>query len=220
MSKSKTEEEGAKPSKHKLKSICVFGESDVGKDGEFLQAARNLGHEIARRNINFIYGGGIQGLGGSAAISASMSRSQVMGILVNSLDDNKYSIGKELRVSTLPERMGWMLYNAEAFVALPGGLEALDAIFSITYWAKLNFHQKPLGLLNVNGFYDSLLSFLDHAVEQGFIPQTIRRAIISASTADKLIDQLQVYTSSLVKQKDGQSSDNSRNREPDTTLRL
>ena len=116
--------------------------------------------------------------------------------------------------------MGWILYNAEAFVALPGGLEALDAIFSITYWAKLNFHQKSLGLLNVNGFYDGLLSFLDHAVEQGFIPQTIRRAIISASTADKLIDQLQVYTSSLVKQKDGQSSDNSRKREPDITLQL
>ena len=64
---------------------------------------RDLGHEIARRNINFIYNGGIQGLGGSAAISASMSRSQVMGILVKGLDDNKYSIGKELRVSTLPE---------------------------------------------------------------------------------------------------------------------
>ena len=64
-----------------------------------------------------------------------------------------------------------MFYNAEAFIALSSGLEMLDGTSSIAYWAKLNFHKKPLGLLNVNGFFDGLLPFLDHAVEKGFLPQ-------------------------------------------------
>ena len=106
------------------------------------------------------------------------------------LDDKVYSIGNELRVSSMPERMGCMLYNADAFIALPGGLEILEGISSIAYWAKLNFHQKLLGLLNVNSFYNDLLLFLDHAMEHGFIPRVARCAIMSVSTADQLIDKL------------------------------
>ena len=87
------------------------------------------------------------------------------------LDDKNFCIGIELRVSSMHEWMRCMLYNADAFIALLGGLETLEGIFSIVYQAKLNFRQKPLGLLNVNDFYDSLLLFLDHVVEQEFIPR-------------------------------------------------
>ena len=87
------------------------------------------------------------------------------------LDGKSFDIGNELRVSSMPERMGCMLYNTNAFIALPNGLKTLKGIFSIAYWVKLNVRQKSLGLLNVNGFYDSLLLFLDHAMEQGFIPK-------------------------------------------------
>ena len=88
------------------------------------------------------------------------------------------------------EWMECMLYNANAFIALPSGLETLEGISNIAYWTKLNFHQNTLGLLNVNDFYDGLFLFLDHTMEQGFIPRVARYAIMSASTADQLIDQL------------------------------
>ena len=83
-----------------------------------------------------------------------------------------------------------MFYNAETFIALLSGLETLDGIFSIEYWAKLNFHNKLLGLLNVNGFYNGLLSFLVHIVEKGFLPQATCHTIISTSTTNQLIDKL------------------------------
>ena len=209
--------------KCRMKSICIFGESDFCKSEEFLAASKELGVALAARKINFIYGGGVQGLRGSAAISAVTKGSEVLSVTVKELQGQLFSLGQELRVSTLHERMGYMLYTAEAFIALPGGLETLDGISSIAYWAKLNFHKKPLGLLNVNGFYDSLLMFLDLAVEKGFITQATRNTIMAAPTADQLIDQLQAYASQpspLVKLVVGQSSHGSRKQSPDTTLHL
>ena len=204
-------------------SICIFGDTDVGKDADFLIAAQDLGKALAARKINFLYGGGIEGLRGSVAISATMKGSKGLNVRVKELEHHIFSLGQQLQVSSLPERMGRMFYHAQAFIALPGGLETLDGISSIAYWAKLNFHKKPLGLFNVNGFYDHLLSFLDHAVELGFIPQATRRTIISAPTADQLIDQMQLYEPEpdpMLKQIGGQSSDSSRPQDPDTTLRL
>lgn len=220
MSEKKEEKKGITP-KCRFKSICIFGETDFVQDGEFLNAAKELGGALAARKINFVYGGGIQGLRGSVAISATTQGSKCLSVKVKELDGHIFSLGHELQVSSLPERMGRMFYHAEAFIALPGGLETLDGISSIAYWAKLNFHKKPLGLLNVNGFYDKLLSFFDHAVEMEFIPQATRHTIISAPTADQLLDQLQCYEPDLlVKQIGGQPAVSSRKQKPDTTLRL
>ena len=223
MSEGKKEREGERSSKSRFKSICIFGGSNIGKDGGFVKAANELGAALAARNINLVYGGGIQGLKSFAVTSAVVRGSKVLGVLIKNLDDKKFAMGTEIRVLSMPERMGCMLYNADAFIALPGGLETLDGVSSISYWAKLNFHKKPLGLLNINGFYDGLLFFLDHAVEQGFIPQVTRRAIMTASTADQLIDQMESYAPQpdpLLKQIDWQSLDSSKKKEPDTTLRL
>ena len=82
----------------------------------------------------------------------------------------------------MPKQIGCMFYNADTFIALPGNLKTLEGISSIVYWAKLNFHQKLLGLLNVIDFYDDLLLFSDHAVEQGFIPRVVQHAINFTST--------------------------------------
>jgi hypothetical protein len=86
-----------------------------------------------------------------------------------------------------------MFDHADTFIALPSGLGTLEEIFHISSWAHLNIHQKPIGLLNVNGFYDNLLSFLDHVVEQNFLTSSARQIIISAATAEQLIDQLQSF---------------------------
>ena len=217
------EKEKKRTPKHKFNSICVFGESEVGKEREFIAAASEVGNVLAAKKINFIYGGGVQGLRGSAAIHASMNGSRILSVRVKELDRHIFTIGHDFQVSSLPERMGYMFYNAEAFIALPGGLETLDGISSIAYWAKLNFHKKPLGLLNVNGFYDGLLTFLDHAVEKGFLPQATRRTIVSSSNAERLIYKLRTYAPEpdpFVKQMHGQTSNSSQKQKLDTTLRL
>jgi len=86
-----------------------------------------------------------------------------------------------------------MFDHDDAFIALPGGLGTLEEIFHTSSWAQLNIHQKPISLLNVNGFYDHLLSFLDHAVEQNFLTSSARQIIISTTTAEQLINQLQAF---------------------------
>ena len=103
------------------------------------------------------------------------------------------TIGEELQVSTMSDRMNAMFDHADAFIALLGGLDTLEEIFHIFSWAHLNIHQKPIGLLNVNGFYNNLLSFLDHVVEHNFLTSSARQIIISAATAEQLIDQLQSF---------------------------
>ena len=103
------------------------------------------------------------------------------------------TIGNEFQIMSMHERMRYMLLNADAFFALPDGFETFEEIFNIASWTHFNMHKKPLGLLNVNSFYDGLLSFLDHAVEQGSLTQANRRILVSASNADELIDQLQNF---------------------------
>jgi uncharacterized protein (TIGR00730 family) len=91
------------------------------------------------------------------------------------------------------DRLNAMFNHTDGFVALPGGLGTLEEFFHISSWAELHIHHKPIGLLNVNGFYDNLLSFLDQAVEQEFLTSSARQIIISAATAEQLIDQLQSF---------------------------
>jgi uncharacterized protein (TIGR00730 family) len=108
---------------------------------------------------------------GGVSIAAFLGSSQV-GVVLKALADGDIigkTVGEELQVSTMSERLSVMFNHADAFSALPGGLGTLEEIFHIFSWAQLNIHQKSIGLLNVNGFYNTLLYFLDHAVEQQFL---------------------------------------------------
>ena len=106
------------------------------------------------------------------SIAVFLGGSQVLGVVPKALAKGNIigkTIGEELQVSTMSNRMNAMFDHVDAFITLPGGLGTLEEIFHISFWAHLNIHQKPIGLLNVNGFYDNLLSFLDHVVEQNFL---------------------------------------------------
>ena len=159
----------AESSNRKFKIICVFGGTNFGKGKEYLKAAVELGKTLAARKINLVYGGGSLGLRGSVAVTATVAGSSVLGIMLKPLAANRdiigMTIGNEFQVMSIHERMRYMLLNADAFVALPGGFETFEEIFNNVSWTHFNMHKKPLDLLNVNGFYDGLLSFLDHAVE-------------------------------------------------------
>ena len=100
------------------------------------------------------------------------------------------TVGEEMKVSSMHERIAKMFFFADIFIAFPGGLGTLEELFQMASWAQLRIHQKPIGVSNVNDFYDGLLSFLDHAVEQNFMTIKARQIFISASTASELIDRL------------------------------
>ena len=156
-------------SARKFTKICVFCGSSPGKSGEFVEAAETLGKVLAEQKIHLVYGGGSRGLMGCVATTAQNNGSQVLGVIPKALAVGNIvgkTIGDEVQVSSMHERMSIMLMNADAFIALPGGFGTLEEIFQIVSWAQLQIHQKPIGLLNVDGFYNVLLSFLDYAVEK------------------------------------------------------
>jgi len=183
-------------SSHQIKNICVFGGSSPRKEKEFLESANHLGQVLAERKTHLVYGGGSLGLMGGVSIAVFLRGSKVLGVVPKALAKKNLlgkTIGEELQVSTMSERLNTMFKHADAFIALLGGLGTLEEIFHISSWAQLHIHHKPIGLLNVNGFYDKLLSFLDQAVEHEFLTSSARRIIIFAATAEQLIDQLQSF---------------------------
>ena len=183
-------------SSHQIRNICVFGGSNPGKEKELLKSANHLGRVLVERKIHLVYGGGSLRLMGSVSIAAFLGGSQVLGVIPKALAEGDIigkTVGEVLQVSTMSERLSIMFNHADAFITLPGGLGILEEIFHISSWAQLNIHQKPIGLLNVNGFYNTLLSFLDHAVEQQFLTFSARQILISAATAEQLIDELQSF---------------------------
>ncbi|XVF31852.1 hypothetical protein REPUB_Repub17cG0029800 [Reevesia pubescens] len=170
-----------------IKSVCVFCGSTLGNDEEFANIANNLGRVLAARKIHLVYGGGNLGLMGCVATAAHLGGNKVLGVLPRTLAIGNTTgkiVGDEILVSFIHECINIMIANADAFIALSGGFETLEQIFQIASWSQLNIHQKPIGMLNVNGFYDSLFSFLDHAGEQKFISQTTRQILVIATTPE------------------------------------
>ncbi|XVF31695.1 hypothetical protein REPUB_Repub17cG0014200 [Reevesia pubescens] len=146
-----------------IKSACIFCGSNPGKDEEFLKVTNNLGQTLAERKIHLVYGRGNIGLMGCVATAAQLGGSQNLGIIPRALARRNIigkTIGNEILVSCMHERMNIMMENADAFIALPSGFGALEEIFQIASWAQLNIHKKPIAVLNVNGFYDVCFFFL------------------------------------------------------------
>ncbi|XVF31726.1 hypothetical protein REPUB_Repub17cG0017100 [Reevesia pubescens] len=134
----------------------------------FLKIANNLGRTLAERKIRLVYGGGSIGLMGCVAKATQLGGSQNLSIIPRALARRniiRKTIGSEILVSCMHERMNIMIENADDFIALPAGFGTLEEIFQIASWAQLNIHKTPIGVLNVNGFYDSLFPFFDQAVE-------------------------------------------------------
>ncbi|KAL6514294.1 hypothetical protein OROMI_034306 [Orobanche minor] len=154
----------ASSSVYSLHSVCVFAGAAPGRNPNFLSAANHLGVVLAANKINVVYGGGSASLMGRVATSAFLGEVKVLGVIPRQLGELPVVgpiVGDELRVSNIQDRMISMLHNADAFIALPGGFGTLDELFQVVSWAQLNIHRKPIGLLNVDGFYDGLLAFTD-----------------------------------------------------------
>ncbi|XVE91192.1 hypothetical protein DITRI_Ditri20bG0134600 [Diplodiscus trichospermus] len=162
-------------SARQVKNICVFCGINPGKNEKFVEAANNLGRVLAKRKIHLVYGGSSLGLMGCVSTVAYVGGSQLLGIIPIAIAEGNFAgktIGEELRVLTMQDRIWKMLDNFDAFIALLGGIGTLEENFQIASWGQLNIHHKPISLLNVDDFFNSLLSFLDHVGEQNFIPHS------------------------------------------------
>jgi uncharacterized protein (TIGR00730 family) len=155
-----------------MNSLCVYCGSSLGNKPVYAQAAREMAHEMVNNNIALVYGGGNVGLMGVIADEVMRLGGEVTGIIPKALMDKEVghtSLTRLHIVKDMHERKAMMAELSEGFVAMPGGIGTLEELFEIFTWAQLGLHEKPLGLLNVDGFYDGLIAFLKHVVAQGFL---------------------------------------------------
>ncbi len=180
-----------------LRQICVFCGSSPGAGPEYVQTAQALGRTLARRNITLVYGGARVGLMGLMAKAALNAGGQVIGVIPKSLVDMEVAypeISVLHIVATMHERKSMMAELSDGFIALPGGLGTIEEFFEVLTWAQLGFHQKPCGVLNIGGYFDLMLSFLDGAVRQEFIEPAHREMILEDSAIDGLLAKFERYT--------------------------
>jgi uncharacterized protein (TIGR00730 family) len=179
-----------------IRRICVFCGSNTGSDPLYVDAARGLGQLLAREGVALVYGGGSVGLMGEVADSVLGSGGEVIGVIPHALWARE--VGHrgltDLRiVETMHERKAMMADLADAFIALPGGLGTLEEIFEIWTWAQLGLHSKPLGFLDVNGFYAPLMQFLDRAVRERFLRDQHRAIAIIEPEAETLLKRFDTW---------------------------
>lgn len=175
------------------RSFAVYCASADGSRPGFLSDARRIGEEIASRSHTLVYGGGSRGLMGAVANGALSRGGRLEGVITRQLVDKEVAhpeAHEMLVVETMHERKALMAARADAFVVLPGGLGTLDELFEVFTWAQLGLHQKPIGLLNTDGFFDTLLAFLDRAASDGFLRLNHRAYLSLDNDASRLISTL------------------------------
>jgi uncharacterized protein (TIGR00730 family) len=176
-----------------LRSICVFCGARPGRRPEYASEAQALGRLIAARGLSLVYGGGRVGLMGLIADAALAQNGAVVGVIPDALATSELAHNGLTELHVVPSmhaRKALMAERADAFVAMPGGVGTLEELFEILTWAQLGLHAKPVGLLNVGGFFDALLGLLDHTVSEGFVLPEDRERIVQAPTASALLERL------------------------------
>ncbi|ERN16160.1 hypothetical protein AMTRI_Chr11g152520 [Amborella trichopoda] len=182
--------------KSRFRRVCVFCGSSPGKKSSYQEAAVQLGKELVERDIDLVYGGGSVGLMGLVSQAVHDGGRHVLGVIPKTLMPREITgkpVGEVRAVSDMHQRKAEMARRADAFIALPGGYGTLEELLEVITWAQLGIHTKPVGLLNVDGYYNSLLSFVDQAVDEGFISPDARDIIVSAPTANDLFRKLEEY---------------------------
>jgi uncharacterized protein (TIGR00730 family) len=176
-----------------MKRLAVYCGSSPGSDPAFAEAARAIGVEMARRGIGLVYGGGRLGLMGVVADTVIDNGGEAYGVIPQALIDLEVAHTglTELHIVTsMHERKAKMTELTDAFVALPGGIGTLEELIEVYTWSYLGIHDKPLGLVNTNGYYDGFTDFLDHSVTQGFLRPETRASLVAAPEPETLLDAL------------------------------
>ncbi len=179
-----------------LKAVCVFCGSSAGVRPEYREAATALGTFLGGQGIDLVYGGASVGLMGAVADAALGAGGRVIGVIPRRLVDRELAhpgLSRLHVTESMHERKALMNELSDAFAALPGGFGTLEELAEVTTWAQLGLHRKPIGLLNVAGFYDLLLEFADRMVSDGFLPPEHRRLLLTAASPAGLLAGLRAF---------------------------
>jgi uncharacterized protein (TIGR00730 family) len=182
-----------------MKSICVYCGSSIGATPDYAEGARQLAEQLVKNNIALVYGGGNVGLMGTIATEVIRLGGEATGVIPKALVDKELSHTQLTRlhvVKDMHERKAMMAELSDGFIAMPGGMGTLEELFEILTWAQLGFHQKPVGLLNTNGFYNKLIEFVQHLVDERFVAKAQVDTIFADSSAEALVERFKVYVPS------------------------
>jgi len=179
-----------------MERLCVFCGSSPGRGSIYLDAARRLARSITRAGLGLVYGGAGVGVMGALADAALAEGGEVTGVLPGRLVERERGHAGLTRlhvVADMHERKAMMGSLSDGFIALPGGLGTLEELFEVLTWNQLGIHRKPCGLLNVSGYFDGLAAFIDHAVEEGFVPETHRSYLLMATDPDDMLEAMRAF---------------------------
>ena len=179
-----------------MKSICVYCGSARLASQPYFTAAHRMGATLAQAGLTLVYGGGRTGLMGALADSVLAEGGQVIGVITDSMNTPELAHTRLSRLEVTPtihQRKARMYELADGYVALPGGYGTLDELFETLTWAQIGEHQKPVGILNVDGYYDPLLEMLDRAVTEQFLYAEHRQSLLCESEPEKLLKAMAAY---------------------------
>jgi uncharacterized protein (TIGR00730 family) len=179
-----------------MQSLCVFCGSSSGSDPGYVEAANRLGRLLAEERITLVYGGACVGLMGAVADATLAAGGKAVGVLPDFLRRKELAHPRlsELHiVSSMHERKARMAELSEAFIALPGGMGTLEEFCEIITWAQLGLHEKPCGLLNIQGYYDPLLQFVDRMADEGFLKEKHKGLVLSSDTPEGLLLEMRAF---------------------------
>lgn len=180
-----------------MKSIAVYCGSSEGSNKNFVTQAKQLGVALANHNITLVYGGACVGLMGAVADGTLLAGGKVIGVLPHFLAERELqhqSLTQILLVDTMHERKAKMSELSEGFITLPGGFGTMEEIFEMLTWSQLSLHKKPIGLLNVDGYYDTLIQFVGDMCKNGFLRQEHADLLIVSNDIETLIKRMKEFT--------------------------
>jgi uncharacterized protein (TIGR00730 family) len=180
-----------------MKNICVYCGSASGTNPEYVESARRVGTILARRGLGLVYGGGRVGLMGVVAEAVLDGGGRVLGVIPEALaklEVAHHGLTELLVVDDMHQRKALMARRADAFLTLPGGIGTFEEFFETLSWAALDLHRKPMGILNVEGYFDPLLALLDHAVAERFVRKEFLDLLAISSDPEAIVEELTVRT--------------------------
>ncbi|EGC35190.1 hypothetical protein DICPUDRAFT_152490 [Dictyostelium purpureum] len=182
------------PGTKKIKNICVFCGSRKGNDEKYVEVTKQLASEMGKRGYGLVYGGGNIGIMGAVSHGVQEAGGNVKGIIPRSLSPKEISgttVGEVTYVDSMHTRKEIMYNSSDAFIALPGGIGTFEELFECMTWVQLGIHSKPVGILNVNGYYDHLVSLLKNSVDSGFVDGRFISSLIVETDPIELLNKLE-----------------------------
>lgn len=180
-----------------LNRICVYCGSSPGRREQYIKSAKQLAKLFAQKDIELVYGGASVGIMGAMADTILEENGKVTGVIPEDLVEKEVAhddLTNLIISSSMHERKAQMAQLSDGFIALPGGLGTVEELFEMLTWGQLDFHRKPIGILNVCNYYDYLSAFLDHAVSEEFVKKEHRKLLITENNPGKLLSKFEQYT--------------------------